>query len=237
MGFFETRSKAQAALIAGIIYVDGKKVTKAGAMVAPDSNVEVSGEKLPYVSRGGLKLEEALKKFRVEVKEKVAVDVGASTGGFTDCLLKFGAKKVYAVDVGYGQLAWELRNDPRVKVVERTNARYLRPEDLYKDDEKATLATVDISFISLSKVFQTVYNLLSDEGEVIALVKPQFEAGRDQVEKGGLVRDPRVHEQVLENVMGAAVRAGFEVKGKIRSPITGADGNIEFFIHLGKLKS
>ncbi len=239
-GFFETRSKAQAAIIAGIVYVDNQKTTKSGTKVPEDSKIEIKGKALPYVSRGGLKLEHALKTFKVKIEDSIVIDIGASTGGFTDCLLKQGAKKVYAVDVGYGQLAWKLRGDPGVVVVERTNIRYLKPEGLYKsktEDEKASLATIDVSFISLSKVLPAVYNLLSDEGEVIALVKPQFEARREQVEKGGLVKDRGVQVEVLRKVVKSAEEIGFKFREATYSPIKGADGNIEFFVYLSKVGS
>lgn len=189
---------------------------------------------MTYVSRGGVKLEHALKVFEIEVKDKIAIDVGASTGGFTDCLLQYGAAKVYAIDVAYGQFAWKLRQDPKVVVVERTNVRYLTPEKLYAGKQKAELATIDVSFISLSKILPAVYNLLADKAEVIALIKPQFEAKRKQVERGGIVKDKKVHEEVIEKVKAQAQATGFEAKGVIQSPITGADGNVEFFICLIK---
>jgi len=242
-GLFESRTKAQSAILAGIIYVDDKRVDKAGHSVPKEAKIEIKGEKLPYVSRGGLKLEHALKEFKVEAKGLVVLDVGSSTGGFTDCVLSKGASHVYAIDVGYGQLAWKLRNDPRVTVVERTNARNLRPEELYKKKwetgdgrrERAGLAVIDVSFISLSKILPAVYDLLNDQGEVVALVKPQFEAGREQVEKGGLVRNEGVQAQVLDNVASASRKLGFKLAGVTYSPIKGADGNIEFFVHLGKI--
>ncbi len=191
----------------------------------------------PYVSRGGLKLEHALKVFKIEVKGKVAIDVGAGTGGFTDCLLQHGAAQVYAIDVGYGQLAWKLRKDLRVIPVERTNVRYLKSEELYeREKEKAELATVDVSFISLSKVLPAIYSLLTDKGEVIALVKPQFEAKRALVEPGGLITKPSVHEKVLREVIETSKDLGFRILGLTYSPIRGADGNIEFFIYLSKHK-
>lgn len=241
-GLFESRTRAQAAIMAGIVYVDGQRIDKAGALVNGDERCEVRGEKNPFVSRGGLKLEHALDNFKIDVKDRVCLDVGASTGGFTDCLLSAGAKKVYAIDVGYGQLAWKLRKDHRVDVIEKTNARYLKPEELYKTTEdrgqkteKASLAVIDVSFISLSKVLPAVHDLLSDDGEVAALVKPQFEAGREQVERGGLVKDEGVQAQVLNDVVSAALKLGFKLRGAIYSPIKGADGNIEFFVHLSKL--
>lgn len=200
----------------------------------------------PYVGRGGVKLEAALKAFNLDVKGRIALDVGASTGGFTDCLLQNGAEKVYAIDVGYGILDWKLRNDPRVKVLERTNIRYLSKEMLYKDgtmvgllDDKmegllADLAVIDVSFISLSKVLPVVYGLLADKAEVVALIKPQFEAKREEVERGGVVRNEEVRNEVVGKVKAEAEGVGFIVKGLIESPITGADGNVEYLIHLGK---
>jgi len=191
--------------------------------------------KPPYVSRGGLKLEQALNEFKIEVKDKIALDVGAATGGFTDCLLQHGAAKIYAVDVGYGILDWQLRNDPRVKVIERKNARYLTLKDLELATSNLSLCTIDVSFISLAKILPVVYSLLSEKAKVIALIKPQFEARRQQVEKGGIVRDPKVHAEVIAKVKAAAEKIGFKVIGTTPSPITGADGNVEFFIYLTKI--
>lgn len=189
---------------------------------------------MTFVSRGGLKLEHALNEFKIEVKDKLALDVGASTGGFTDCLLQRGAKKVYAVDVGYGILDWKLRNDPRVEVFERTNIRYLTLTDLQLTTYDLQLATIDVSFISLSKVLPVVYNLLTEKADVIALIKPQFEAKREQVERGGIVRSEGVRSQVIEKVKKAAAESGFEVRGLTTSPIEGAKGNVEFLIWLVK---
>lgn len=195
---------------------------------------------MTFVGRGGLKFEHALNEFKLDVKDKIVIDVGASTGGFTDCLLQHGAKLVYAVDVGYGILDWKLRNDPRVIVVERTNARHLKPEDLYSrkpnaGNEKATLATIDVSFISLSKILPAVYNLLADAGEAVALIKPQFEARREEVERGGVVRSEGVRSAVIEKVKAQAEAIGFKAKGIIQSPIEGAKGgNVEYFIWLEK---
>lgn len=188
----------------------------------------------PYVSRGGVKLEKALAEFNIELKGKVAIDIGASTGGFTDCLLQRGAKEVYAVDVAYGQLAWKLRQDPRVRVIERTNARYLTLKDLKLETSDISLCVIDVSFISLSKILPAVYNLLTDKAFVLALVKPQFEAKREQVGRGGIVRDEKIHKEVIEKVKEEAEAIGFGVKGVIQSPITGAAGNIEFFVYLLK---
>lgn len=199
----------------------------------------------PFVGRGGVKLEKALAEFSLDVKDRIAIDVGASTGGFTDCLLQNGAAKVYAIDVGYGQLAWKLRKDPRVVVVERTNARYLTPEALYARKlkvesrelivgEKANVAVIDVSFIGLAKILPAVYNLLTDQAEVIALIKPQFEAGPDKVGRGGIVRDEKVREEVVARVKAEAEAIGFKVKGITESPITGGDGNIEYLLYLSK---
>ncbi|MDI6731789.1 MAG: TlyA family RNA methyltransferase [Candidatus Margulisbacteria bacterium] len=186
----------------------------------------------PYVGRGGVKLEAALKAFNIEVKGRIALDVGASTGGFTDCLLQHGAAKVYAIDVGYGILDWKLRNDPRVKVLERTNIRYLNVEEC--GARTADLAVVDVSFISLSKVLPVVYGLLADKAAVIALIKPQFEAKREQVERGGIVRSEEVREEVVRGIKTAAKGGGYRVQGVVESPITGADGNVEYLIYLQK---
>jgi 23S rRNA (cytidine1920-2'-O)/16S rRNA (cytidine1409-2'-O)-methyltransferase len=190
-----------------------------------------------YVSRGGIKLEHALQQLKIDVKGKAALDIGASAGGFTDCLLQHGAEKVYAVDVGYGILAWKLRQDQRVKVVERTNARYLALKDLGLSVSNIELSTIDVSFISLSKIFPAVYSLLTEKGEVIALIKPQFEARREQVPRGGVVKDEKVHQEVIEKVKKAAEEIGFKAGEVIRSAIEGADGNVEFFIHLTKQPS
>lgn len=189
---------------------------------------------IPFVSRGGLKLEHALNEFKIKVDGLVCLDVGASTGGFTDCLLRRGAAKVYAIDVAYGQFDWKLRNDPRVVVVERTNVRYLKPDELYDAADKANLAVIDVIFISLAVVLPAVYNLLEPKGEIIALIKPQFEAKREDVERGGIVRSEKVRGETIEKVKKAAVETGFTVKGLTQSPIEGAKGNVEFLIHLTK---
>ncbi|MDD5382351.1 MAG: TlyA family RNA methyltransferase [Candidatus Margulisbacteria bacterium] len=235
-GFFPSRAKAQAAIMTGIVFVDGQKEEKAGRMIAEGAKVEVRGETMPYVSRGGVKLEKALGEFGVEAAGKTALDIGASTGGFTDCLLQHGAAKVYAVDVGYGQLDWKLRQDPRVKVIERTNARHLKLSDLGLEASDIGLGVIDVSFISLAKILPAVYNLLLDRAEVVALIKPQFEAKRQQVGKGGIVKDERVHQEVVARVKASAAEIGFEVKAVTPSPITGADGNREFLIYLKKEK-
>lgn len=226
-GFFPSREKAQAAIMAGNVLVEGQKVTKPGTMISANARLEVVGSSCPYVSRGGLKLQHALEVFTVDPRDKVALDAGASTGGFTDCLLKHGAKRVHAVDVGYGQLDWSLRQDPRVVAHERVNVRYLTPDIL---GELVDLATLDLSFISLNKVWSAVARCLKPEGQVLALVKPQFEAGPEKVGKRGVVRDPEVHRQVLREVAQGARRQGFGVHGLTFSPLLGPEGNREFFL-------
>lgn len=228
-GFFETRERAQAALLAGQVFVGGQRVDKPGTRVPVDAAIEVRGETLPYVGRGGLKLAGALDAFAVNPAGRIVIDVGASTGGFTDVLLQRGATHVFAVDVGYGQLAWKLRGDPRVTVMDRTNIRNLTPADL---PETPSLAVIDVSFISLGKVLPAVRALLAPAGEIVALVKPQFEAGPEKVGKGGIVRDPAVHREVLARVAAEADALGYRVVGLIPSPIRGTEGNIEFLIHL-----
>lgn len=228
-GLFPTRARAQAAILAGAVRVDGRPARKAGERVPPDARVEVVADPLPYASRGGLKLAHALDAFGVDPAGRCCLDVGASTGGFTDVLLRRGARRVYAVDVGYGQLAWRLRQDRRVVVLERTNIRHLSPDAL---PDRPDLATVDVSFISLRLVLPKLAELLAPPGEVVALVKPQFEAGPAEVGKGGIVRDPAVHLRVLQAVAEAAGGSGFGVFGVLPSPIPGADGNREFFLWL-----
>lgn len=225
-GLVDSRATAQRLILAGKVWVDGELARKPGQMVTGDAEISLE-EEPPYVSRGGVKLEEALRRFRVEVEGLVCADVGASTGGFTDCLLQRGAAKVYAIDVGYGQLAWRLRQDPRVVAIERKNIRYLKslPEPI-------DLATIDVSFISLELVLPTVSKLLKPHGQIIALVKPQFEAGREQVGKGGVVKEREVHRQVLLRVADVAQKLGLSVLGLIPSPLLGPAGNEEFFIHL-----
>ena len=230
-GLAESREKAKAVIMSGIVYVDGQKEDKAGQTFADTANIEVRGSTLKYVSRGGLKLEKAMECFDVSVKDKVCMDIGASSGGFTDCMLQNGAKKVYAVDVGHGQLAWKLRNDTRVVVMEKTNIRYVKPEDI---GESIDFASIDVSFISLSKVLPAAYNLLGERGEIVALIKPQFEAGREQIGKNGIVKDKKVHQAVLEKVTDFMVEAGFSVKGLDFSPIQGGHGNVEFLAYLEK---
>ena len=228
-GFFDTRSKAQAAIMAGQILVNDLKVDKPGTQVTDEVKIKIIGNKLPYVSRGGLKLEKALKVFPISLQDKTVADIGASTGGFTDCSLQNGARKVYAIDVGYGQLAWSLRNDERVVNMERTNVRYLDEASL---PERIQIATIDVAFISLDKVLPAVKKLLSDDGCVIALVKPQFEAGREKVGKKGVVRDPKVHEEVIEKVITMARDEKFGIGGLDYSPIKGPEGNIEYLLYL-----
>ena len=201
-GLAPSREKAKAYIMAGEVYVNGQKEDKAGSMFAETVKLEVRGKTLPYVSRGGLKLEKAMKNFGVTLKDKVCMDVGASTGGFTDCMLQNGAVKVYSIDVGYGQLDWKLRNDPRVVCMEKTNIRYVVPEDL---EGPAAFSSIDVSFISLTKVLLPVRNLLTEDGEIVCLIKPQFEAGREKVGKKGVVRDPKVHEEVIEKVRDYAM--------------------------------
>lgn len=230
LGHADSREKARALIMAGSVYVGGEKRTKPGEQVPEDAAVEVRGEKLPFVSRGGSKLQKALDTFGIDPAGLACVDCGASTGGFTDCLLQRGARHVYAVDVGYGQLAWSLRCDERVTVMERTNARYLTP-DMFP--ERMDLAVMDMSFISLRLVLPAVKGLLREDGQVACLVKPQFEAGRGKVGKKGVVRDPAVHREVLDGFIGAAQELGFAVRGMTFSPVRGPEGNIEYLAWLG----
>lgn len=230
-GLAESREKAKAVIMSGIVYVDGQKEDKAGQTFADTANIEVRGSTLKYVSRGGLKLEKAMECFDVSVKDKVCMDIGASSGGFTDCMLQNGAKKVYAVDVGHGQLAWKLRNDTRVVVMEKTNIRYVKPEDI---GESIDFASIDVSFISLSKVLPAAYNLLGERGEIVALIKPQFEAGREKVGKKGVVREKSTHIEVIQNCFAYAWENGFFVRELEFSPVKGPEGNIEYLYHLVK---
>ena len=226
-----SRSRAQAFIMSGSVYVDGQKEMKSGTMFPEDTVVEIRDNSLRYVSRGGLKLEKAITEFDVDLNGKVCIDIGSSTGGFTDCMLQNGAAKVYAVDVGKGQLAYKLRNDPRVVVMEKTNIRYVKPEDL---PEKAAFASVDVSFISLKLVVPAALVLLDQNKELVMLIKPQFEAGKEKVGKKGVVRDPAVHTEVIESVIGFAVDAGFEIRGLDHSPIKGPEGNIEYLLYIRK---
>ena len=230
-GLAETRQKAQATIMSGIVYVNGQKVDKAGFAVTPEANIEVRGNALPYVSRGGLKLEKAMREFGLVLDGCVCADIGASTGGFTDCMLQNGAAKVYAVDVGYGQLDWKLRSDKRVVCMERTNARYLTKEQI---PDELDFASIDVSFISLKLILPAVNGVLKDGGHVACLVKPQFEAGREKVGKKGVVRDSAVHLEVLEHFLEHAADSGFGVLDMTFSPIRGPEGNIEYLGYLEK---
>lgn len=229
-GYADTRSKAQAIIMSGQVYVDGQKADKPGVSYEETVQLEVRGAACPYVSRGGLKLEKALRDFGVEPKGYVCSDSGASTGGFTDCLLQQGASKVFAIDVGYGQLDWKIRSDPRVVVMERTNIRYVTPEDL---GELLDLSVIDVSFISLKIVLPAIKNLLKPgAGQVLCLIKPQFEAGKDKVGKKGVVREPEIHKEVLDMFVSLAKELEFTILGLTFSPVKGPEGNIEFLGHL-----
>ena len=228
-GYADTRSKAQAIIMAGQVYVDGQKADKPGISYEENVSIEVRGDVCPYVSRGGLKLEKALRDFGVKPEGFVCSDSGASTGGFTDCLLQQGAKKVFAIDVGYGQLDWKIRSDERVVVMERTNIRYVTPEDL---GEPLDLSVIDVSFISLKIVLPTIKTLLKPTGQVLCLIKPQFEAGREKVGKKGVVREPATHKEVLDMFVELADQLGFTILGLTFSPVKGPEGNIEFLGHL-----
>ncbi|CDF07845.1 hemolysin TlyA family protein [Firmicutes bacterium CAG:95] len=231
-GLAPSREKAKAVIMAGSVYVDGQKEDKAGSVFDEESaQIEVRGHALPYVSRGGLKLEKALKVFPITLTDKICMDIGASTGGFTDCMLQNGAAKVYSVDVGYGQLDWKLRQDDRVVCMEKTNFRYMTPENI---PDVLDFASVDVSFISLDKILTPAYALLKEQGEMVALIKPQFEAGREKVGKKGVVRDPKVHEEVISRIVRHADEVSFEVLDLSYSPIRGPEGNIEYLIHLRK---
>ena len=228
-GYADTRSKAQAIIMAGQVYVDGQKADKPGISYEENVQIEVRGETCPYVSRGGLKLEKALRDFGVKPDGYVCSDSGASTGGFTDCLLQQGASKVFAIDVGYGQLDWKIRSDPRVVVMERTNIRFVTPEDL---GEPLDLSVIDVSFISLKIVLPAIKALLKSTGQVLCLIKPQFEAGREKVGKKGVVREPETHKEVLDNFVALANELNFTILGLTFSPVKGPEGNIEFLGHL-----
>ena len=225
----ESREKAKAIIMSGIVYVDGQKEDKAGTTFEETAPIEVRGTALKYVSRGGLKLEKAMTHFGVTLSGKVCMDVGASTGGFTDCMLQNGAVKVYSVDVGHGQLAWKLRNDERVVCMEKTNIRYVTPEDIA---DRIEFSSIDVSFISLTKVLGPVKGLLADDGQIVCLIKPQFEAGREKVGKKGVVREKSTHLEVIEAVIQYAVSIGFEILNLEFSPIKGPEGNIEYLLHL-----
>ena len=228
-GLFETRSKAQAAIMAGQVLVDEQKIDKPGTPVKPEAKIRLLGDQLKYVSRGGLKLEKALQVFPVNVTGKVMADIGASTGGFTDCALQNGATKVYAIDVGYGQLAWKLRNDPRVVNMERTNARALDETSL---PEQIDAASIDVAFISLEKILPAVKKILKPNAFVLALIKPQFEAGKEHIGKKGVVKDPEVHKEVIRRIIAFAAEEGFGIGGLDYSPVKGPEGNIEYLLYL-----
>lgn len=229
-GLFETREKAKRAIMAGIVFSKEVRVDKSGEKVDVETEFTIKGKQLPYVSRGGLKLEKALQVFDLTVQDKILLDIGASTGGFTDCALQNGAQMSYALDVGYNQLAWKLRNDERVEVMERTNFRYVTPENLTRG--LPTFASIDVSFISLKLILPVLKTLLVSGSDVVALVKPQFEAGREQVGKKGIVRDKSVHMDVMEEIIRFSLTTGFDCLDASYSPITGGDGNIEFLLHL-----
>ena len=230
-GLAPSREKAKAMIMEGNVFVAGQREDKAGTSFDEKAKIEVRGNTLKYVSRGGLKLEKAIEKFGICLADKACMDIGASTGGFTDCMLQKGARKVYAVDVGYGQFAWKLRQDERVICMEKTNIRYVAPEDIA---EKLDFASVDISFISLAKALPAAKELLTEQGEMVCLIKPQFEAGREKVGKKGVVRDPKVHLEVIEKIAAFAQEIGFGVLGLDFSPIRGPEGNIEYLIHIKK---
>lgn len=232
-GLAASREKAKAIIMSGIVYVEGQKEDKAGTTFPDTVKIEVRGNTLRYVSRGGLKLEKAMEQFGVSLTDKVCMDCGASTGGFTDCMLQNGAVKVYSVDVGHGQLAWKLRNDERVVCMEKTNMRYVTADDI---QEPAEFVSIDVSFISLKKILPAVRRILVDGGDVVALIKPQFEAGREKVGKKGVVRDKKVHEEVIEMIADFAMENSFSLCHLDYSPIKGPEGNIEYLLHMKKLK-
>ena len=228
-----SREKAKAMIMAGNVFVENEREDKPGTKFDENVNIEIHGKTLPYVSRGGLKLEKAIKSFGIMLDNCICMDIGASTGGFTDCMLKNNASKVYAVDVGYGQFDWKLRNDSRVVCMEKTNIRYVEPKDI---DDVLDFASCDVSFISLTKVLPAAYNLLKPDGEMVCLIKPQFEAGREKVGKKGVVRDPKVHLEVIESILDFATENGFEVLSLDYSPIKGPEGNIEYLVYIKKSK-
>ncbi|MCM8711051.1 TlyA family RNA methyltransferase [Clostridium sp. SYSU_GA19001] len=232
-GMFSSREKARASIMAGQIFVEGQRIDKCGEKVKKNANIEFKGEQLPYVSRGGLKLEKAVNTFNIKLKDKICFDIGASTGGFTDCMLQNGARKVVAIDVGYGQFAWKLRTDPRVLCLERTNVRYVTLEQV---GEIGDFASIDVSFISLKKVIEPVVNLLNDNGEVMALIKPQFEAGREKVGKKGVVKEPSTHKEVIYSIANFILDKGMKIINLDYSPIRGPEGNIEYLIYFTKDK-
>ena len=227
----ESREKAKAIIMSGNVFVEGQREDKAGTTFSDEVQIEIKGHTMPYVSRGGLKLEKAIANFDVDLEGKVCTDVGSSTGGFTDCMLQNGARKVFAIDVGRGQLAWKLRQDDRVVCMEKTNIRYVTPEDL---GEEIDFSSIDVSFISLTKVLEPIRNYLKPDGEIVALIKPQFEAGREKVGKKGVVREKSTHHEVIKLVTSYAASIGFQILGIEFSPIKGPEGNIEYLVHLKK---
>jgi len=233
-GLADSREKAKALIMSGLVIVNGEREDKPGASFPDDADIVLKGRPLPYVSRGGLKLEKALRVFDIDLKDKICLDAGASTGGFTDCMLQNGASRVYSVDVGYGQLDWKLRNDSRVVCMEKTNVRYLTPEMI---PDRCAFASIDVSFISLGKVLLPVASILDENGEIAALIKPQFEAGREKVGKKGVVRDPAVHREVIKKIADFAAVSGLFIRGLDFSPVKGPEGNIEYLIRLSVRKS
>lgn len=238
-GFFETKSRAQAAIMAGDVKVDGVVITKAGFQIEPKENTIFEIKSMPFVSRGGFKLDKAIKAFNIDLTGKICLDAGASTGGFTDCMLQNGAKKVYSVDVGYGQIAWKLRTDERVKVIEKVNVKNCSFEDIYSEnDEKAQFLTMDLSFISITKVLNNLIKLADENNfEIVSLIKPQFEAGKEQVGKNGVVREKEIHIEVIENVLNYCKELGLFIKDLTFSPIKGPAGNIEYLVYLTNQKT
>ena len=230
-GLAESREKAKIYIMSGDVFVDGQREDKCGSTFDEKAEIEYKGKLQKYVSRGGFKLEKAMEVFPIKLDGKICMDIGASTGGFTDCMLQNGASKVYSIDVGYGQLAWKLRSDERVICMEKTNFRYLTREDI---EDRPEFASVDVSFISLSKILPAAYDILSNDAQMVCLIKPQFEAGREKVGKKGVVRDKKVHEEVIENVISFAEETGFKVLGLDYSPIRGPEGNIEYLLHISK---
>ena len=230
-GLAESREKAKIYIMSGDVFVDGQREDKCGSTFDEKAEIEYKGKLQKYVSRGGFKLEKAMEVFPIKLDGKICMDIGASTGGFTDCMLQNGASKVYSIDVGYGQLAWKLRSDERVICMEKTNFRYLTREDI---EDRPEFASVDVSFISLSKILPAAYDILSNDAQMVCLIKPQFEAGREKVGKKGVVRDKKVHEEVIENVISFAEETGFKVLGLDYSPIRGPEGNIEYLLFINK---
>ncbi len=233
-GIAESREKAKALIMEGKVFVNNEKSDKPGTVYSEDVKIELRGKKMPYVSRGGYKLEKAMKVFPIDLKDKICMDIGASTGGFTDCMLQNGAKRVYSIDVGYGQLAWKLRTDPRVVNFERTNIRYVTEEQI---TDKIDFFSVDVSFISLCLVLPVAYKLIKDEATAVCLIKPQFEAGKENVGKKGVVRDPEVHRNVIQKIVDFVLENGFDVLGLDFSPVKGPEGNIEYLLYIKKSDS